>query len=100
MAETFRQSLRTGEMVGYVFSFAHPWVVTGTYRYGDSSIHRIVSPSVSFFELFGFFVEPPLLFFRIFLSGLFSGFDGTVPKLAENPRAMASGKVDLKFTLD
>ena len=30
IAETFRQSLRTGEMVGYVFSLAHLSLVTGT----------------------------------------------------------------------
>jgi len=49
IAETFRQSLRTGEMVGYDPSLAHRSVVTGVWRYGDSSIQRSVSPSASFF---------------------------------------------------
>ena len=87
-------------MVGHIPSLAHPSVVTGTWRYGDSSTRRIVSPSVSFFELFGFFVQPPFFLFRILLSGSFSGFDGPIAKLAENPRAMAWCVVNVEFVFD
>ena len=59
-------SLRTGEISGYVPSLAYLLVVTGTWGYDDSSIQRIFSPSVNFFEMFGFIIEPPLLFLRSF----------------------------------